>query len=165
MRCFSSRKILIVVFSAVLIFILAGSTSAKDTRIVDLYSNIESADVTICSEGDYANVTIGADLIFSGDVLKSTKFIIGGALAGTDITKAMSWNISSPEDGLYIVRMTLFVDDRVLERKYYNFSYGWGIQEIPEVFIKDINSDSSGVSVILRPNIPRIGSEQEFVLA
>ena len=165
MSCFSSRKILIAVFSAVLIFILAGLAGAEDIRIIDLYSDIESADVTLHSERDYANVTIGADLIFGEDVLKSKEFIIGETLAGTDITKVMSWDIGSPEDGFYIVRMTMFVGGRVLEREYYNFSYGWGIQEIPKVFIKDINSDSSGVSVILRPNIPRIGSEQEFVLA
>jgi len=159
------REILIVLFSVVLIFILAGLASAGDVRIVDIYSDIESADVTLHSDRDYTNVTIDADLIFGGDVLKSKEFIIEEALPDTDITKVAFWNIDRPGDGFYIVRMTLFVGGRVLEREYYNFSYGWSIQEIPKVFIKDISSDSSGVSVILRPNIPRIGSEQEFVLA
>ena len=160
-----SCKILISLFSAVLIFTIGGLAGAEDVRIVDLYSDIESADVTLHLDKYYANVTVDSDLIFGGDVLASKKFIIKGSLAGTDVTKVVSWNIDNPEDGFYIVRMTLSIDGRVLEREYHNFSYGWGIQEIPKIFIKDINSDSSGVSVIVRPNIPRIGSEQEFILA
>lgn len=159
------REILIIVFSVVLICILIESASAEDVRIVDLYSDIESADVTLHSDKHYTNITTDADLIFGGKVLASKKFIIKEFFPDTSITKVVSWNIDNPIDGFYIGRMTLFVDGSVMKKEYYNFSYGWGIQAVHRIFIKDINSDSSGVSIILRPNIPRIGSEQEFILA
>jgi hypothetical protein len=151
-----SRQVL-TVFLALLMFLLIPSASAQDIRIVDTFSDIDSADVTIHSGGHYSGITIDAELIFGGGVLVSRQFNIEEIFPDTDITKVAYWEIAKPEVGSYRTKMTLSMDGSVLETKFYNFSYGR--QALPRIFIKDIVPDSSGLSVILAPYSTQWGTE------
>jgi hypothetical protein len=146
------------------IFTVIQSASAVDISIVDVYSDIDSTDITIHSGGHHTNITLDADLIFSGKVLESRHSIIEEIPPNTDITKVFSWDLTNPLDGFYHTKITLSANGAILDTNYYNFSYGWGVQATPKIFIKDINSDSRGVSIILTPYVPRFSSEQEPVL-
>jgi len=136
-------------FSAILSSAAAQTASIEDIEIVDLYSDIDSADVTIHPEAHLTDITIDAELIFEDEVLRRERFVIDEAPPDIEITKVVHWDIKSPEDGFYITRMTLAMDGSVLDTRYHNFSYG--SPALPRVFIKDIIPDSSGVSVILSP--------------
>lgn len=147
---FTTTSLLVfLMFSAILSSTAAQTASTADIEIVDLYSNIDSADVTIHPEVHLTDITIDAELIFGDEVLRRERFVIDEALPDIEITKVVLWDLANPGDGYYIARMTLSVAGSVLDTRYHNFSYG--SPALPRVFIKDIIPDSSGVSVILSP--------------
>ena len=143
----SRRKI--VFFMAVLILMSVHSANAEDINIIDVYSDIDSTDITIHSGEHYTDITLKAELTFKGNVLESKQFHIDEVSSDTDITKIAFWDLTNPKEGFYRTIMTMSMDGSVLETKYSNFSYGW--QAMPGVSIKDIVPDSSGISIILAP--------------
>ncbi|NOR48864.1 MAG: hypothetical protein GQ533_12620 [Methanosarcinaceae archaeon] len=143
----SRRKI--VFFVAVLILMSVHSANAKDINIVDVFSDIDSTDITIHSGEHYTGITLKAELTFKGNVLVSKQIHIDEVSSDTDITKIAFWDLTNPKEGFYRTIMTMSMDGSVLETKYSNFSYGW--QAMPGVSIKDIVPDSSGISIILAP--------------
>jgi len=143
----SGRKI--ILFMAVLMLVSVQSANAEDINIVDVYSDIDSTDITIHSDEHYTDITLKAELIFKGNVLESKQFHIEEISSDSDITKIAFWNITNPKEGFYRTIMTMSMDGSVLETKHHNFSYGW--QAMPGVSIKDIVPDSSGISIILAP--------------
>ncbi|HIE31639.1 MAG TPA: hypothetical protein EYP67_04550 [Methanosarcinales archaeon] len=155
------HELFLILFSAVLLSAAAQSSSAEDINIVDLYSSIDSADVTLHSRAHHTNITIDAELIFEEEMLRKEGFEIKEALPDTDITKVLSWNLKSPEDGFYITRMTLSMEGSVLDTRHYNFSYG--SPALPRVLIEDIIPDSRGVSVILSPYRTMFGTQAVLV--
>ncbi|KAF5421739.1 MAG: hypothetical protein C5S45_03290 [Candidatus Methanocomedens sp.] len=134
---------------AVLILMSVHSANAKDINIIDVYSDIDSTDITIHSGEHYTDITLKAELTFKGNVLESKQFHIDEVSSDTDITKIAFWDLTNPKEGFYRTIMTMSMDGSVLETKYSNFSYGW--QAMPGVSIKDIVPDSSGISIILAP--------------
>jgi len=143
----SGRKI--ILFMAVLMLVSVQSANAEDINIVDVYSDIDSTDITIHSDGHYTDITLEAELTFKGDVVKSKQFHIEEISSDSDITTIAFWNITNPKEGFYRTIMTMSMDGSVLETKYSNFSYGW--RAMPGISIKDIVPDSSGISIILAP--------------
>jgi len=95
--------------------------------------------------------------MLAGEVLRKRQFEIDEAFPDEDVTKVISWDLKSPEDGFYITGMTLSIDGSVLDTMYHNFSYG--SPALPRVFIKDIIPDSSGVSVIISPYRTAYGTQ------
>jgi hypothetical protein len=146
-----------LMFPASLSSAAAQTSSTEDIEIVDLYSSIDSADVTLHSGAHHTNITIDAELMLEEEVLRTERFEINEALPDTEITKVVSWDLKSPEDGFYITRMTLSMEGSALETGYHNFSYG--TPALPRIFIKDIIPDSSGVSVILSPYRTQFGTQ------
>lgn len=151
----SKRKI--VFLMAVLILMSVHSANAEDINIVDVYSDIDSTDITIHSGEHYADITLKAELTFKGNILESKQFHIEEISSDTDITKIAFWEIPNPKEGFYRTIMTMSMDGSVLETKYSNFSYGW--QAMPGVSIKDVVPDSSGISIILAPYTTTTGSK------
>jgi hypothetical protein len=148
-RFTTTSLLAVLMFLAILSSAAAQTASIGDIEIVDLYSSIDSADVTIHPEVHLTNITIDAELILEEEVLRRERFVIDEALPDIEITKVVLWDLKSPEDGFYITRMTLSMDGSVLGTRYHNFSYG--SPALPRVFIKDIIPDSRGVSIILSP--------------
>ncbi|MGP8319969.1 MAG: hypothetical protein ACT6FD_04145 [Methanosarcinaceae archaeon] len=142
-----------------MLFILVQPASAQDISIVNVYSDIDSADFTIHADTYCQNIYIRSDLIFDDKVISSKQFIINKISPDNDITKVVFWNIK-PEEGYYHTKITLLPDDMnsdAVETGYFNFSYGR--QAIPKIFIKDIVPDSMGISIILSPKISTLGVE------
>lgn len=133
------------------------SACAEEINIVDVYSDIDSTDITIHSGEHYTDITLKSELIFKGNVMESKQFHIKEISSDTDITKVASWELTNQKEGFYRTIMTMSMDGSVLETKYYNFSYGW--QAMPAVSIKDMVPDSSGISIILAPYTTLTGSK------
>lgn len=151
------RKLFSTMLIIISTIILIQSACAQDIHIIDVYSDIDSADVTIYSEDQYSDITIDAKLIIDGEVLRSKQFLIEDIAPNSDITKILFWDLNIPPRGSYRTMVNLSVDGSVLETKYSNFSYG--SPTIPRIFVKDIIPDSSGISAILAPYITQSGSE------
>jgi len=151
------RKLFSTMLIIISTIILIQSACAQDIHIIDVYSDIDSADVTIYSEDQYSDITIDAKLILDGEVLRSKQFLIEDIAPNSDITKILFWDLNIPPRGSYRTMVNLSVDGSLLETKYSNFSYG--SPTIPRIFVKDIVPDSSGISAILAPYITQSGSE------
>jgi hypothetical protein len=151
------RKLFSTMLIIISTIILIQSACAQDIHIIDVYSDIDSADVTIYSDYQYSDITIDAKLILDGEVLRSKQFLIEDIAPNSDITKILFWDLNIPPRGSYRTMVNLSVDGSLLETKYSNFSYG--SPTIPRIFIKDIVPDSSGISAILAPYITQSGSE------
>lgn len=160
----NKHSLLIIILSAIIIILLVQSSRGEDINIVDIYSDINSADLTLQSDKYYTSITINADLIFEGKVLASRHLTIEEISPNMPVTKVISWNITDPPNGLYRTTFTLFVNGIALETRYSNFSQGWGVQALPNLYIKDIMPDSGGISVILAPFIQQSGSDEKLVL-
>jgi len=132
---------------AVLMLMSVHSANAENINIVDVFSDIDSTDITIHSGEHYTDITLKAELIFKGNVLESKQFHIDKVSSDTDITKIGFWEIPNPKEGFYRTIMTMSMD----------FTYGW--QAMPGVSIKDIVPDSSGISIILAPYTTSTGSK------
>ncbi|MCL7413119.1 MAG: hypothetical protein M8353_05825 [ANME-2 cluster archaeon] len=143
-------------FLIILACIFIPPTMAEDISIIDVYSDIDSADITLHSGGEYTDIIIDAELVFDKKVIATRQFSITSIDPDSDITKVTSWDITNPKEGFYRTRMTLFMDGSPLETRYFNFSYGW--QALPGISIKDIVPDSRGISVILAPYSSMAGS-------
>ncbi|MBE0523942.1 MAG: hypothetical protein IBX40_06390 [Methanosarcinales archaeon] len=151
------RKLSSLIFIIISTIILIQSAYAQDIQIINVYSDLDSADITIHSEKQYSDITIDAELIIDGEALRSKQLFIEEIAPNSDITKILFWDLNIPPGGAYHTMMTLSMDGSVLETKYYNFSYG--SPTIPRIYIKDIVPDSSGISVILAPYITQLGAE------
>nr|QNO50383.1 hypothetical protein CKJHOKLD_00004 [Methanosarcinales archaeon ANME-2c ERB4] len=151
------HKLVTIALPVILILIAAQVASAEDIGIIDLYSNIDSADFTLHSGAHHTNITVDAELMLEEELLRREQFKIDETLPDTDITKVVSWNLKSPEDGFYITRVTFSMDGSVLETRYRNFSYG--TPALPRVYIEDIIPDSRGVSVIISPYRTMYGTQ------
>ncbi|MEA1907200.1 MAG: hypothetical protein U9N12_09715 [Euryarchaeota archaeon] len=153
----TTSLLVFLVFPAILSSAAAQTVSTEDISITDLYSSIDSADVTLHSGAHHTDITIDFELMLEGEVLRTERFEINEALPDTDVTKVVSWDLKSPEDGFYITRMTLSMGGSVLDTRYHNFSYG--SPALPRVFIKDIIPDSRGVSIIISPYRTQFGTQ------
>src|SRR5512137_1726595 len=97
--------------------LLAMAGTAHSSEIVDLYSSIESADVTV--EGNVAGMALRLDLIDDGRLLMSRNLDLDGA--GTWIVR---WPEIEAEKGSYDVCALLLKNGTAVSRKCYNFFYG-----------------------------------------
>ncbi len=104
-----------IVWLLVALAALAGT--AQSQEIVDLYSGIDSSDVTI--DGDVAGYTLRLDLIWDGKVLLTQNLKLDGP--GIWIAR---WSPSNPEKGSYDVCATLLKEGTVVSKKCDTFFYG-----------------------------------------
>jgi len=149
----------LTIFLALLLLLLFTSiqpAAAQDISIINIYSDIDSADFTIHANQNYENIVIRSNLIFDGKIISSKQFDIKEISPDADITKVALWDFK-PEEGYYRTEIVMSMDDSTVETRYTNFSYGRAA--IPKIFIKDIVPDSMGISIILSPKIGALGAE------
>jgi len=130
-----------------LVALVAMMGTAQSQEIMDLYSSIDSSDVTI--KGDVAGDTLQMDLIFSGDVLQTRSMVLDGP--GTWIVR---WASFQAEKDSYDVCASLLKNGTVISRKCYNFFYG-GIEPI-RFDVRDFRADSRGMHLSISASDPTI---------
>jgi len=121
--------------------------TAHSSEIADLYSSIESADVTLA--GDVAGMALRLDLIDDGRLLTSRNLTLDGA--GTWIVR---WPQIEAEKGSYDVCALLLKNETVVSRKCYNFYYG-GVEPI-RFDVRDFRADSRGMHLAISASDPTV---------
>lgn len=130
-----------------LVALAAFAGTAYSQEIVDLYSGIESADVTV--DGDVAGYLLRLDLIDNGKALQTRNLVLDGP--GTWIAK---WTAFSAEEGSYDVCASLWKNDTEVSRRCYNFFYGG---PTPIRFdVRDFYADSRGAHLSISGRDPTI---------
>ena len=152
----STRNLTIFLATLLLLFISVQPASAQDINIIDIYSDVDSADFTIHANENYENIVVRSNLIFDGEVISSEQLNIDEISPDADITKVAFWDIK-PEEGYYRTEIVMSINGNAVETRYSNFSYGRAA--IPKIYIKDIVPDSMGISIILSPKIGALGAE------
>jgi hypothetical protein len=118
---------------------------AMSQEIVDLYSNLESADVTV--EGNVNGSVLQLDLLSGSEVLQTRTLEIDGP--GTWVA---TWSPIDAEEGNYRVCAKLSRDGRVLGEKCYTFLYGG---PVPIRFdVRDFSADSRGIHLSISSQDP-----------
>ncbi len=116
-------------------------------EIIDLFSNINSADVTL--SGDVGGSLLRVDLIQSGERLQSKSLSIDGP--GTWIVR---WDERSFEEGAFEACAELLDGDVVESRRCYSFYYGG---RVPVRFdVRDFLADSRGIHLTIYSDDPTI---------
>lgn len=134
----------------VLAVLLAMAGTAQSSEIADLYSSIESADVTV--QGNVSGTDLRLDLIDNekdGMVLASRNLTLDGA--GTWV---VSWPELDVEKGSYDVCARLRNNGTIVSEKCRNFYYG-GVEPI-RFDVRDFRADSRGMHLAISASDPTI---------
>ncbi len=130
-----------------LVALAAFMGTAQSQEITDLYSSIESADVTV--EGAATGHVLRLDLVSKGDVLQTRNLALDGP--GTWIVR---WTARNAEEGSYDVCATLQKNDAEVSRRCYSFYYGG---PTPVRFdVRDFYADSKGMHLSISGRDPTI---------
>jgi len=152
-----------ILFVLALLLLSTLQASAADTSqvdgtdpacIVELYSDLESFDVTIYSAQPEENLTLETSLIRPGrgseEIIATQEFLTGSFPANTRVMKVGLWNVRNPERGAYTLRARLMGQGQVLSEAEYDFVYG--SYSAPRLHVDDLVPNSDGISVVLSPN-------------
>ncbi len=134
--------------------LLVGDTGTP--RISELYSDLESFDVTVYSEEPDEELTLETSLVRTEsnteDMLVKKVFSVDEVPANTRVIKVGLWDVKGAEDGAYVLKARLLRDKELLSESEYKFVYGR--RSIPKVRINDLVPNSEGISVVISPNEP-----------
>ncbi len=127
--------------------LLAMAGTAVSSEIVNLYSSIDSADVTL--EGDVVGMVLRLDLIDEGRLLTTRNLTLDGA--GTWVIR---WPALDAEKGSYDVCAALMNNGTAVSRKCSSFFYG-GVEPI-RFDVRDFRADSRGMHLAISARDPTV---------
>lgn len=152
-----------LLFLLVLFFVSVLQASAADTsqvdgtsqvRIAELYSDLESYDVTLYSNQPEEDLTLEVFLVRPdrGDeeVIAMQTFSTGSFPANTRVMKVGFWDVRNAERGAYTLRAKLLDQGKVLSESEYDFVYG--SNSASRLQVDDLVPNSEGITVALSPN-------------
>lgn len=129
------------------IALMATVCSAQSQEITDLFSNIESSDVTV--NGDVIGSQLHLELLSGGQVIQTRTLDMDRP--GTWVA---AWNLSGAEKGSYDVCASLLSGGKVQSKRCYNFFYAG---QTPVRFdVRDFNADSKGIHLSILSADPTI---------
>lgn len=142
---------------AALATLMTLAAAAQSYEISDLYSSMDSADVTL--QGDISGMVLRMDLIHEGKIIAAENLTTDDA--GTYVVR---WPILDAEKGSYDVCASLldknhkYSDNNknscVIKRKCYNFYYG-GVEPI-RFDVRDFRADSRGMHLAISASDPTV---------
>ena len=127
--------------------LIAMAGTAHSSEIADLYSSIDSADVTL--EGDVAGMTLRLDLIDEGNTLRTRNLTAVGP--GTWVIR---WPALNAEKGSYDVCASLWENGTAVSSKCFSFFYG-GVEPI-RFDVRDFRADSRGMHLAISASDPTV---------
>lgn len=156
-----------VLFLLVLFLVSVHQASATDisqvnrsdpARIAELYSDLESFDVTLYSDQPEENLTLEVSLVRpergNEEVIAMQEFLTGSFPENTRVMKIGFWNIRNAERGAYTMKARLLEQGQVLSESEYDFVYG--SNSASRLQVDDLVSNSEGIAVVLSPNQPSL---------
>lgn len=141
------RYLAVLVVVATLLSIWAMAETARSQEISDLYSNIESLDVTL--QGDAGIVDMKLDLIHEENTIASRDIKV--EVPGTWVVR---WPALEAEKGSYEVNLSLWKDNTVVAQKDYEFYYGG--REPIRFDVRDFRADSRGIHLAISASDPTV---------
>lgn len=145
----SLAAMLMVLFLVMPSSALDCSSSDYDVTITDVYSDLETCDITLQSSETVSGMELDMVLEHSGNVLDSRSFTIDSITSNSDVTKAFKWDTDDKSDGKYTVTSTLSKDGCTIYEDTYSFVNGR--QTIPRITVDDLVPNSQGFSVMITP--------------
>ena len=145
----SLTAIVMVLFSVIPGSALDCPSNEYDLTATDIYSDLETCDITLKSSGTVSGLELDMVLEHDGTVLDSRSFTIDSITPASDITKAFRWDTDDKSDGKYTVASTISKDGCTIYEKTYSFVNGR--QTIPRVTVDDLVPNSQGFSVMITP--------------
>lgn len=126
---------------------------AGEAQIAELYSDLESFDVTLYSSQPEENLRLEVLLIKpegkNEKILERQVFPVDNLPANSRITEVGFWNLQNPERGAYSLKARLFAGEEILSEARYNFVYG--SNSASRLQVNDLVPNSQGISVALSP--------------
>jgi hypothetical protein len=120
-------------------------------QIVELYSDLESFDVTLYSNQQEENLTLEVFIVkpsgMNEQILARQVFSISDFPGNTRIKKVGFWDLPNPERGAYAIRARILDGGEVLSEAEYSFVYGSNSPS--RLQINDLAPNSQGISVAL----------------
>jgi hypothetical protein len=124
---------------AIMLVVITASAQAQE--VVDIYSDLQSCDVTV--KGDAAGCRLQVDLSSAKDgVIQTRTHSLDGP--GTWI---VAWDISGAEEGSYGACAKLVKEDEVVSEKCTNFYYGGRVDIRFDV--RDAHADYRGMTLLV----------------
>jgi hypothetical protein len=167
-------KTALFVFIFFLISVLPASaantniSSARDANIpyiAELYSDLESFDVTLYSNIPYENLTLEVVLVRpvgnDKEVLSRQVFPVDSLPANSRVTKVGLWDIKNAQRGAYSMRASLNKNGQILSESNYDFTYG--THSVSKLRVGDLIPNSQGISVVISP-VQAVLFEIEYML-
>ncbi|MHC1754009.1 MAG: hypothetical protein AB9861_00990 [Methanosarcina sp.] len=151
-----------ILFVLTLLLLSALQASAANTTqtdgtgpasIAELYSDIESFDVTLYSIQPEENLTLEVSLVRPNGnekVIAVQEFLTGSLPADTRVTKVGFWDVRNPERGAYTLRARLMEQGQVLSESKYDFVYG--SYSASRLHVDDLVPNSEGIAIVLSPD-------------
>jgi len=128
-----------------------GETSTA--HIADLYSDLESFDVTLYSDQPENNLSLEVLLVrpmgTSEETLDRQVFSIDSIPANKQVIKVGFLNVESSERGAYKLKASLLEGKQVISEAEYDFAYG--TNSASRLQVNDLVANSQGISVALSP--------------
>jgi hypothetical protein len=146
------RKALTLLFCLLVVLICPPTAlGADDTgiRIVDIYSDLDSCDVTISSTAPTTDLMLRLELLYKGNILDTQEIAIDSIDPNTEIMKVVLWNTDETKDGQYSVSVSVLKDNEKLTNTKYDFIYG--SRTIPRITVDDLSVNSQGFSIMITP--------------
>lgn len=151
-----------VLFLLVLFLISILPASATNTaqidrtgpaHIADLYSDLESFDVTLYSDQPENNLSLEVLLVrpvgTNEETLDRQVLSVDNIPANKQVIKVGFWNVGSSERGAYKLKTRLLEGNKALSEAEYNFAYG--TNSASRLQVNDLVANSQGISVALSP--------------
>lgn len=143
-------KALTLLFCVLIVLVcstLAQGADDTGVRIVDIYSDLESCDVTITSTTTATDLVLRLELFYKGNILDTQEIGIDSIKPNTDIMKVVLWNTDETKDGQYSVSASILKDSEEIANTKYDFIYG--SRTIPRVKVDDLSVNSQGFSIMV----------------
>lgn len=124
-----------------MIALVVSAVSAQAQEVVDIYSDLQSCDVTV--EGDVAGFSLQVDLYSPKErVIQTRTLHLDGP--GTWIC---TWDVAVPDDGSYRACAKLIKEDEVVSEKctYYYYGGGGNIR----FYVRDAYADHRGITLLV----------------
>lgn len=117
----------------------AAPAAASSLEISDLFSSMESADITVKGEG---TGTLQLDLIHDGEKIARRNLVLDGPG-----TWAIRWPAMQAEEGSYNCCASLRQNQTIVSERCFNFYYG-GVEPI-RFDVRDFRADSRGMHLAI----------------
>ncbi|ADI73301.1 conserved hypothetical protein [Methanohalobium evestigatum Z-7303] len=142
-------KIFLMILLLVAFSTVSAGYESSNAKISNIYSDINSCDVTIKSETTIQNLILSLQLFDDGNFVDEKRLFIDELEPESKNIRVVSWDIKNPDESSYKVSARLIQNSSIVDSK--NHSFHFGSPAIPRITVDDVVSDSNGLNLIVNP--------------